>query len=99
MSAPMSSIRRQKGANRMPITTLVDTVTRLQRGGIGAEATDGGFPHHRCIDVEDQIELNIANQPCGLRELFVELSRTPACITREHAGARRWRCSEDAAED
>src|SRR3954451_20282178 len=68
---------------------LMHAVTHRQRRGISAEPTDCRFPHRARADIEDEVELDIAHQPRGLRELLVELSRSPPRIPGEHARTRR----------
>src|SRR5687767_4282732 len=68
---------------------LMNAVTGVERGGIGAEAADGGFPHDGGLYIEDQIELDVGDQPRGLRKLFIQLARPPARISGKHARARR----------
>src|SRR5712691_9409971 len=56
----------------------VDAAGYLQRGRVGPEAADGGFPHLVRRRLEDQIAIDIAHQPRRRFELRFELAGTPA---------------------
>ena len=64
-------------------------MARLQRGRIGAQAPDRGFPHRPRVDVEHQIQVDVAHQPGGMRELHRRAGRAPAGVSGQHA--RTWR--------
>src|SRR5512141_2008377 len=67
----------------------MDAVARGEARGVGTEAADRGFPHEAGLDVEDQVEIDISEEPGRRGELVVELSWTPAGVAGEHARARR----------
>ena len=67
----------------------MNAVAHLQRGRVGAEPADRGFPHQAGIGVEDDIERHIGHEPGRLLELLIELAGAPSGIPGEHERAGR----------
>src|SRR5258708_6367773 len=55
----------------------MDAVTGRQHRWIGAHPPDGGFPHGAGGNVEDQVEVDGAQEPRRGRELVLELAGPP----------------------
>src|SRR5438270_13913365 len=70
-------------------SALVNAPRCLQRSGIRTQTPNRRLPHPLWRRIENQIAIDIADEPCRSLELRLELARRPPGITDDETRARR----------
>src|SRR5688572_5320900 len=78
---------------------LVNPAAGRQHRRIGAETPYRRFPHLVRGRVEDQVEVDVTQEPERVRQFVVELSGAPAGVAGDDPRARRRARFEDLAQE